>query len=214
MTIDAEYVLPLRWADDSGLDELVAYLTGLRESVEVTVVDGSAPERQVTTGPGERFGRFSPDGTRVSWTQNPGKDESFARIAIAAWDEKTGTVGAAKPLTAAWDRSVTRLRASGDGRKLLATADDVGQVSLFSIDVANGTPHRIVGPGHVSDFNSGKGSVVIAWENLGAPVDLFSVPRGNNPPLRLTRMNEELLGRLRLLRLLPVLAHGDPPGMR
>lgn len=45
MTIDAEYVLPLRWADDSGLDELVAYLTGLRELVEVTVVDGSAPER-------------------------------------------------------------------------------------------------------------------------------------------------------------------------
>ncbi|NUU07953.1 glycosyltransferase [Leifsonia sp. C5G2] len=45
MTVDAEYVLPLRWAEDSGLDELVAYLTGLRELVDVTVVDGSGPER-------------------------------------------------------------------------------------------------------------------------------------------------------------------------
>ena len=45
MTVDAEYVVPLRWADDSGLDELVAYLTGLRELVDVTVVDGSGPER-------------------------------------------------------------------------------------------------------------------------------------------------------------------------
>jgi hypothetical protein len=45
MTVDAEYVLPLRWADDAGLDELVGYLTGLREVVDVTVVDGSDPER-------------------------------------------------------------------------------------------------------------------------------------------------------------------------
>lgn len=45
MTVDAEYVLPLRWSDDAGLDELVAYLTALRELVDVTVVDGSDPER-------------------------------------------------------------------------------------------------------------------------------------------------------------------------
>lgn len=45
MTVDAEYVLPLRWADDDGLDELVDYLTGLRELIDVTVVDGSDPER-------------------------------------------------------------------------------------------------------------------------------------------------------------------------
>jgi len=45
VTVDAEYVLPLRWADDSGLDELVAYLTGLRQLVDVTVVDGSERDR-------------------------------------------------------------------------------------------------------------------------------------------------------------------------
>ena len=45
MTVDAEYVLPLRWVDDAGLPELVGYLTRLRELVDVTVVDGSAPER-------------------------------------------------------------------------------------------------------------------------------------------------------------------------
>ncbi|MDR6972141.1 glycosyltransferase family 2 protein [Leifsonia shinshuensis] len=45
MTRDAEYVLPLRWADDDGLDELVAYLKTLRDLIDVTVVDGSSPER-------------------------------------------------------------------------------------------------------------------------------------------------------------------------
>jgi hypothetical protein len=43
MTVGAEYVLPLRWADDAGLPELVAYLEGLRELIDVTVVDGSEP---------------------------------------------------------------------------------------------------------------------------------------------------------------------------
>jgi hypothetical protein len=36
-----EYVLPLRWTDDAGLDGLVAYLRWLSRRVDVTVVDGS-----------------------------------------------------------------------------------------------------------------------------------------------------------------------------
>lgn len=39
---DAEYVLPLRWSDDTELAELTDYLERLREWVHVTVVDGSA----------------------------------------------------------------------------------------------------------------------------------------------------------------------------
>ena len=37
----ADYVLPLRWTDDRGLDELTGYLRGLSDWVTVTVVDGS-----------------------------------------------------------------------------------------------------------------------------------------------------------------------------
>ena len=39
--IDAEYILPLRWSDDDGLGELVAYLRELTALIDVTVVDGS-----------------------------------------------------------------------------------------------------------------------------------------------------------------------------
>jgi hypothetical protein len=39
--MEAEYVLPLRWADDSELDELTRYLERLSGEVDVTVVDGS-----------------------------------------------------------------------------------------------------------------------------------------------------------------------------
>ncbi|MEU1719831.1 glycosyltransferase family 2 protein [Nonomuraea sp. NPDC005692] len=42
--IDLDYVVPLRWQDDSGLDELTEYLRALAPHVRVTVVDGSRPE--------------------------------------------------------------------------------------------------------------------------------------------------------------------------
>jgi hypothetical protein len=41
---DVEYVLPLRWQDDAELKDLTAYLGRLAQVVDVTVVDGSAPE--------------------------------------------------------------------------------------------------------------------------------------------------------------------------
>ena len=41
----AEYVLPLRWTGDEGLEELTAYLRELAGWLDVTVVDGSEPER-------------------------------------------------------------------------------------------------------------------------------------------------------------------------
>jgi hypothetical protein len=37
----AEYVLPLRWTSDEGLDELTEYLRALSDRIPVTVVDGS-----------------------------------------------------------------------------------------------------------------------------------------------------------------------------
>jgi hypothetical protein len=42
--MDLDYVLPLRWDDDVGLEELTAYLRRLSRSVRVIVVDGSPEE--------------------------------------------------------------------------------------------------------------------------------------------------------------------------
>jgi hypothetical protein len=41
--LPVEYVIPLRWSDDAGLDEFTEYLTTLTSWVAVTVVDGSDP---------------------------------------------------------------------------------------------------------------------------------------------------------------------------
>lgn len=41
VTPDIDYVLPLRWHDDAGLDELTGYLRGLARHARIVVVDGS-----------------------------------------------------------------------------------------------------------------------------------------------------------------------------
>src|SRR5882724_612704 len=117
------------------------------------------------------------------------------RFHVMLRDAKTGVV---RPLTRSWDRSVNTLGTTADGRRLLATAEDLGQMALFWIDTASGAPHKIVGTGHVSSFATARDSIVFAWENLGAPADLFSVPVGSGTPRRLTKVNQELLGRRRL----------------
>ena len=54
----AEYILPLRWTEDSDLPDLAAYLVHLAEWIPVTVVDGSDPELF------ERHGAAFPAGVR------------------------------------------------------------------------------------------------------------------------------------------------------
>lgn len=114
------------------------------------------------------------------------------RFHVMLHEAKTGTT---RPLTQSWDRSVTRLGVTADGRRLLATADDVGQAALYWIDTASGTPHKLVSTGHVSGFAATSDSVVFGWETLGAPADLYSVPLNAAAPRRLTKVNQELLDR-------------------
>jgi dipeptidyl aminopeptidase/acylaminoacyl peptidase len=80
--------------------------------------------------------------------------------------------GKVRPLTGDWDRSVGHLGASFDGKRLLATADDIGQVALFEIDPATGVRSRLVGEGQVQAFAPAAQGIVIAWASLGSPQKL------------------------------------------
>jgi len=101
--------------------------------------------------------------------------------------------GKVRPLTGDWDRSVGHLGTSFDGKRLLATADDIGQVALFDINPATGVRSRLVGEGQVQAFAPAAEGVVIAWASLGSPPDLHLAVRGPTPP-RLTAVNAALLG--------------------
>ena len=74
------------------------------------------PEKQVTFGDGETFGRFSPDGKWVSYTA---KDQIY----VAAWDEAVGKVGEARQLTRVSGGGADGAIWSPDSNRLMFTAD-------------------------------------------------------------------------------------------
>ncbi len=111
---------------------------------------------------------------------------------------RSARTGAVRAVTQNWDRSIVELSASFDGRSLLATVQDLGQEALYAIDPDSGARHKLIGSGEVQHFAASRAGAVIAWANLAAPADLYSVPLSGDTPQRLTEVNAELLGRRRM----------------
>lgn len=118
----------------------------------------------------------------------PGFEADRFRIVVrsARTDER-------RELAPDWDRSVGRLAATADGRRLLATADDRGQHALFTVDPTSGRVAEIVGSGQVTELSATRDTVYFGWTSLGAPADLYAVRIAGGRPQRLTAVNRELL---------------------
>jgi dipeptidyl aminopeptidase/acylaminoacyl peptidase len=155
-------------------------------------VDGSAAPKNLTAGnpAWDTQPVFLKNGDLAYLAmERPGFEAD--RFQVMLRDARTG---AARSLTAKWDRSVSRLNVAADGRTLLATTDDIGQHPLYSIDVAGGTPRKIVGVGQVTEFSPAKDSVVYALASLGGPADLYVSRLNGSNTKRLTSANEDVLG--------------------
>ena len=96
--------------------------------------------------------------------------------------------GKVRDVAAGWDRTVSRLDVTRDGRTLLATASDLGQTPLFSIDVRSGKVTKLTGAGSVGDFTAGVKSFVYMWHDLGTPPDIYLLT-GKGDARRITNVN-------------------------
>jgi dipeptidyl aminopeptidase/acylaminoacyl peptidase len=117
--------------------------------------------------------------------QHPGFEADRFRIKLRSG----GTVREVAP---GWDRSVQHLEVSHDGRALLATASDLGQAPLFSVDLTTGRATRISGPGTVGQYTPTRQGAIAVWHDLATPPDLYLLA-ANGAPRRLTNANQPLL---------------------
>ena len=153
--------------------------------------DGGAPPKDLTAGNPAWDAQpvFLKNGDLAWLAQDrPGFESDRFHVML-----KSARTGATQALTQSWDRSVNRLSVTADGRNLLATADDIGQLALFAINPASGAVHKLVGSGEVDDYTATNDSVVFAWASLGAPDDLFAVSLSGGTPRRLTEVNHDTL---------------------
>ncbi|UCF18397.1 MAG: S9 family peptidase [Gemmatimonadota bacterium] len=163
----------------------------------VVPVDGSAAPGLITldnrawdTGP-----VFSPDGSTLAYLAmaRPGYEADRFRVVLKPWPD-----GEARVLTEDWDRSPGSLSWSPDGQTILATAGNLGNVSLFAIDVEDGDARVLVEEGHVRSPAFAGERIVFGRDHLRSPVELYSAKRDGSDSRAITRVNYERLARLKL----------------
>lgn len=153
-------------------------------------VDGSRPPRSLTAAnkAWDSTPVFSPDGKTLAYLamSRPGYEADRFRIVLRPWP---GGEGAGRILTESWDFSVSAMAWSPDGTKLLVTAPDKGQTSLFAVDVKTGRAETIVGPGTVAGFDAAGDRIFFERNSLRSPTEIYSVKSDGTGEQAVTRIN-------------------------
>ena len=131
---------------------------------------------------------FSPDGKILAYLAmaRPGYESDRYRIVLRSWPE-----GQERVLTESWDRSPSSLCWSPDSKTVYATAANVGQKSLFAINVATGKVRTIVKNGYVRSPAARGGRVFYGLDNLQSPVEIHSIKSDGSDVRSITRINAE-----------------------
>ncbi len=152
---------------------------------------GSKPSPATPENPAwDAHPTFSPDGKTFAWLamKTPGYESDRFEIKVRAWPE-----GEVRTVAADWDRSVREMVFSPDGTSLLVTAQHVGQVALFRVNLADGTVTELAAGGKISGPAFAGDRIVFARQDLRSPSDLWSIPKDGGEATRITQLNAERL---------------------
>jgi len=159
----------------------------------VVPTDASAKPSRLTTEnrAWDSSPAFSPDGSKLAYLamDRPEYEADRFRVVMMDWPS-----GAPRVLTENWDRSPRGIVWSADGTSIFASADNIGNHSIFRIDIGNGTVqalltrHTNANPRPLPD-----GRVLFARDKLTSPVELFVRPADGGEPLQITDLNGDRL---------------------
>jgi len=138
---------------------------------------------------------FSPDGKTLAYLamERPGYESDRFRIVLMSWPE-----GKKRILTENWDRSPSSLCWSADGKTIYATADNIGQQSLFAVDGKTSQVRTLIRNGSVGSHCIAGDKIIYGLSSLNSPVELYSVnPDGGNIR-QITNINAEKIAAARM----------------
>jgi len=138
---------------------------------------------------------FSPDGKTLAYLamSRPGYEADRFRIILRPWPD-----GDQRVLTRDWDRSPSSICWSRDSKTIYATADNLGQKSLFAVDVQTGRVRTTVKDGTVSSFGIAGDRIVYGLDNLHSSVELYSVKPDGSDVRKITQINAEKIAAVRM----------------
>jgi len=138
---------------------------------------------------------FSPDGKMLAYLAmtRPGYEADRFRIVLMSWPD-----GEKRVLTENWDRSVGSFCWSPDGKTMYVTAENLGQKSLFAIDVKTGKTETIVRDGNVESIAFAGSRILFGLDNLKSPLELYSARPNGRDVRPITQINAEKIGAARM----------------
>ncbi len=131
--------------------------------------------------------RFSPDGKYLALTmmKRPGFEADRTRLGVIDLASRQLRV-----VTESWDRSASDLEWAPDGKTIYASSDNVGQHSIFAIDVASGAARVVVDKGTNENPRVAGDRLVFARDTLKQPAELFTVRLDGSELHQITHFND------------------------
>jgi len=138
---------------------------------------------------------FSPDGKILAYLAmtRPGYESDRFRIVLRSWPE-----GKPKILTEKWDRSPSSLCFSDDSKTLYATATNLGQHSLFAVDIQSGRVETVVKDGTIGSPSAADKRIIYTMNNLRSPTELYSVNPDGSDVRQITNINKDKITAARM----------------
>jgi dipeptidyl aminopeptidase/acylaminoacyl peptidase len=129
---------------------------------------------------------FSPDGKTLAVLSmaRAGYEADRQRIQLIDVAGKKGRV-----LTEAWDRSASTITWSNDGKSIYTSADNVGNHSLFRVDVKTGEAIVIVDKGYNTEPRIAGDRVLYLRDTLKLPTEIFTSKPDGSDGKQLTTIN-------------------------
>lgn len=138
---------------------------------------------------------FSPGGKTLAYLAmaRPGYESDRFRVVLRSWAN-----GDERVLTDSWDRSPSGFCWSGDGTSIYATAANLGQKSLFAIDVERGAVNVVLKEGYMTSPSDAGGKIISARNDLKSPNEIYSVRPDGSGATQLTHVNADQLAATRM----------------
>ncbi len=131
---------------------------------------------------------FSPDGGTLAYLAmaRPGYESDRLRIVLRRWPD-----GETRVLTEDWDRSPSSICFSEDGKTIYSTATNLGQRSLFAIDLETGNVETVVKEGTIRSPGVAGSRIIFGKDTLHSPVEFYSVRPNGRDVRKITDINSE-----------------------
>jgi dipeptidyl aminopeptidase/acylaminoacyl peptidase len=136
-------------------------------------------------------------------TSNNGKYLAYLAMDVPGYEADKFSIklldletGKTKALTKEWDRSIEEMVFTDDSKYLIVTVQNIGNRSIYQINVSSGKRKLLVRRGNNSAIATNGKQLIYSHNNLKAPTEIYKLPISGGKPQQLTLFNNPLLSKV------------------